>query len=67
MGRGSHPFAVPIETGEQVRIDASGQRRSRSEAAAVRAALEDGQVVAFANRHQRYHFQRRGVRPRRDE
>jgi len=40
-------------------IPASGKRRNRAEAAAVRAALANGQAVAFTNRHERYRYTRR--------
>jgi hypothetical protein len=40
-------------------IPASGKRRNRQEAAAVRAALANGQEVAFATRHERYRYRRR--------
>ncbi|MGI9061932.1 MAG: hypothetical protein ACR2H5_25540 [Ktedonobacteraceae bacterium] len=42
-----------------VHIGATGQRRNRQEAAAVREALADGQEVAFATRHERYRYRRR--------
>jgi len=42
-----------------VLISASGKRRNRQEAAAVRAALADGQAVAFNTRHERYRYLRR--------
>ena len=42
-----------------VHIEASGKRRNRREASAVRAALADGREVAFATRHERYRYRRR--------
>jgi len=42
-----------------IAIDASGRRRSRQEAAAVRAALAEGQEVAFTTRHQWRHYHKR--------
>jgi len=40
-------------------MEASGKRRSRQEAAAVRSALADGQEIAFATRHQWRHYHKR--------
>jgi len=42
-----------------VLIPASGKRRNRHEAAAVREALAQGLEVAFRTRHERYRYQRR--------
>ena len=42
-----------------VHIEASGKRRNRREASAVREALASGQEVAFATRHERYRYRRR--------
>jgi hypothetical protein len=47
---------IDPETG--VVVVSGGKRLEKQEAAAVRAAMANGQEVVFANRHQWRHFQR---------